>query len=130
MTEPTAESGDGESQTVDQRLDIEPLDASIDSIQPGGGFCMRVELAWGGFRRWTLRSFRRGYVKRMAALRQGEESACPHPVLDPRDVKFYRNQGGYHWSLEDDPFTWRDRLPFARTGLAELILMQTCSWVI
>ena len=86
MTEPMAESGDGESQAVDQRLDIEPLDASIDSIQPGGGFCMRVELAWGGFRRWTLRSFRRGYVKRMAALRQGEESACPHPVLDPRVI--------------------------------------------
>jgi phosphatidylserine decarboxylase len=84
---------------------------------------MRVELAWGVVRRWYLRRFRRGYVARMASLRQGDKSACPHPVLDPRDVKFYRNQGGYYWREEDDPFRWRERLPVARVGLAELILM-------
>jgi phosphatidylserine decarboxylase len=123
MAESTVESGKCEPRAVDRRVDVEPLDASIDSIQPGGGFCMRVELAWGALRRGCLRLFRRGYIERMADVRQGEDSGCPHPVLDPRDVKFYRNQGGYHWRREDDPFTWRDRLPFARVGLAELILM-------
>jgi phosphatidylserine decarboxylase len=44
-------------------------------------------------------------------------------VLDPRDVKFYRNQGGYHWDPADDPFAWRDRLPVVRAGLAELLLL-------
>jgi phosphatidylserine decarboxylase len=106
---------------------VEPLDSAIDSIQPGGGFCMRVELVWGGLRRWYLQHFRRRYVQRMVQVRRGERAACPHPVLDPRDVKFYRNQGGYYWEPQDDPFTWRDRLPVARVGLAELILMSgTC----
>jgi phosphatidylserine decarboxylase len=44
-------------------------------------------------------------------------------VLDPRDVKFFRNQNGYWWDVADDPFAWRDRLPFARVGLAELWLI-------
>ncbi len=123
MTEPTVESADCSPQAVHQRLAPESLDTAIESIQPGGGFCMRVELAWGGIRRWYLRLLRRGYVERMAAVRLGDKSVCPHAVLDPRDVKFYRNQGGYYWRPEDDPFTWRDRLPFARVGLAELILM-------
>ena len=59
----------------------------------------------------------------MLAKREGSTNACPHEVLDPRDVKFYRNQGGYYWSSENDPFCWRDRLPFARAGLAELIIL-------
>jgi phosphatidylserine decarboxylase len=44
-------------------------------------------------------------------------------VLDPRDLKFYQNQGGYYWEPKDDPFVWRDRLPFARAGLAELMVI-------
>ena len=59
----------------------------------------------------------------MLETRQGEANACPHEVLDPRDVKFFRNQGGYYWAAADDPFDWRNRLPFARVGLAELILL-------
>ncbi|NLF70118.1 MAG: phosphatidylserine decarboxylase family protein [Candidatus Anammoximicrobium sp.] len=99
------------------------MDSSIRSIQPGGGVCMRIELGWGYVRRWWLRRFRRSYVRRMETLRQGDENRCPHPVLDPRDVKFYRNQGGYRWDVADDPFAWRDRLPWARVGLAELVLL-------
>ena len=83
---------------------------------------MQIELAWGRWRRWYLKRFRRGYVRRMEALRQGEPEGCPHEVLDPRDLKFCRNRAGYWWSEEDDPFRWRDRLPFARAGLAELVL--------
>lgn len=105
------------------RLASEPLDPAIRSIQPGGGTCMRIELAWGRLRRAYLRLFRRGYLRRMEALRRGQENRCPHPVLDPRDVKFFRNQGGYSWASEDDPFAWRDRLPVARVGLAELLLL-------
>lgn len=90
--------------------------------QPGGGVIVHLELAWGHVRRWWLKAFRRGYVERMRRLRKGSENRCPHEVLDPRDLKFFRNQGGYWWDLADDPFAWRDKLPFARTGLAELFV--------
>jgi phosphatidylserine decarboxylase len=83
---------------------------------------MRLELAWGRIRRAYLKAFRRGYVDRMRTLRRGDYNPCPHEVLDPRDLKFYRNQGGYWWDRAHDPFVWRDRLPFARDGLAELVL--------
>lgn len=100
----------------------EPLDPQITSIQPGGGDVMEVELAWGRFRRWYLKTFRRGYVEEMARLRRGTGNTAPHEVLDPRDVKFYRNLGGYSWAAKDDPFAWRDKIPFARPGLAELLV--------
>lgn len=98
----------------------EPLPANIPSIQPGGGVCYRIELAWGSFRRWYLKLFRPGYVKRMSDLRKGSPAGCPHEVLDPRDLKYFRNQCHCHWPAEYDQFAWRDRLPFARWGLAEL----------
>lgn len=102
---------------------LPPEPQYLTSIQPGGGCCMRLELAWGRLRRSYLKIFRPGYVSRMRDLRQGEGNGCPHEVLDPRDVKFFRNQGGYYWKPADDPFKWRDRLPFARAGLAELLLL-------
>jgi phosphatidylserine decarboxylase len=102
---------------------LEPLDPQMTSIQPGGGWCMRLELAWGRVRRLWLRTFRRGYVARMREKRRGTPVGVPHDVLDPRDVKFYRNQGDFGWAPADDPFRWRDRLPFARAGLAELLLI-------
>lgn len=104
-----------------ERLPLEALDPQLTSIQPGGGFCMNVELAWGRWRRWWLKTFRRGYVERMAAGRKGDFSRLPHEVLDPRDLKYYRNL--CDGCFDHDPFTWRDRLPFARAGLAELLLM-------
>lgn len=102
-------------------LPPEAMDPQITSIQPGGGIVMRMELAWGAVRRAYLRTFWRGYLRRMESLRLGEGNPCPHPVLDPRDLKFHCNQPGWHWRPEDDPFRWRDRLPFARVGLAELL---------
>lgn len=101
---------------------VEPMDPQITSIQPGGGVVMQIELAWGVLRRAYLKMFRKGYIKRMAQLRQGDYNPAPHEVLDPRDLKFHRNLGGWHWKPEHDPFTWRDRLPFARSGLAELLV--------
>lgn len=92
------------------------------SVQPGGGFCMSVELAWGRLRRAYLRRFRPDYVRRMAEKRQGQCPNCPHDVIDPRDLKFFRNVCGYWFRPEDDPFRWRDHLGFARYGLAELTL--------
>jgi phosphatidylserine decarboxylase len=109
------------------RRPVEPLDRRISTIQPGGGWCMRVEVAWGYIRRWLLKALRPGYVRRMQALRRGDRNVCPHEVLDPRDVKFYRNQDGYWWAEQDDPFAWRDHLPLVRVGLAEVILLAgTC----
>ncbi len=104
------------------------MDPRMRSIQPGGGAIMRLELAWGHVRRWCLWTLRRGYVERMRRLRKGTENRCPHAVLDPRDVKFYRNQAGYHWDAKDDPFAWRDRLPFARVGLAELFVFSVMTF--
>jgi len=101
---------------------VEPMDPRLTDIQPGGGVVIRLEQAWGRWRRWYLKTFRRRYVERMAALRRGDENRCPHEVLDPRDLKFHQNQGGWYWTAEDDPFTWRDRIPFAREGLAELLV--------
>lgn len=109
---------------------IEPLPAEITSIQPGGGVCMKLELAWGACRRWYLKRFRPRFVARMLAKRQGHAGPCPHEVLDPRDVKFFRNQGGYFWSADDDPFEWRNRLPFARAGLAELVILGGLSFLL
>lgn len=102
---------------------VEALDPTITSIQPGGGLCMRLELAWGHIRRAMLKWFFPAYLRRMAARRLGESNSCPFEVLDPRDVKFYRNQGGYSWRPEDDPFAWRERLPVARVGLCELLVI-------
>ncbi len=97
-----------------------PLPENIPSVQPGGGWVYRLELAWGRLRRWYLRHFRPGYVKRMAQLRQGSCQGAPHEVLDPRDLKYICNRCDCHWPPEHDPFRWRERLPFARWGLAEL----------
>ncbi|MCA9062644.1 MAG: phosphatidylserine decarboxylase family protein [Planctomycetaceae bacterium] len=99
------------------------MDPQLQDIQPGSGVIIHLEKAWGRVRRVWLKTFRRGYVKRMEACRKGDFNPCPHEVLDPRDLKFYRNQGGYYWDPADDPFTWRDRLGFARVGLAELFVM-------
>jgi phosphatidylserine decarboxylase len=123
MTQQTTEPVGARERPVPGRLAIEPMDPAIRSIQPGGGVCMGIELGWGRLRRGYLRLFRRGYLRRMEALRRGTENRCPHAVLDPRDVKFFRNQGGYSWDRADDPFAWRDRLPVARVGLAELCLL-------
>jgi phosphatidylserine decarboxylase len=108
----------------------EPLDPQLTSIQPGGGVVMSLELAWGHVRRAWLKTFRRGYVARMAALRKGHDAAYPHEILDPRDLKFYRNRDGYYWDDADDPFRWRDRLPFARVGLAELWMLSGAFFLI
>src|SRR5262245_48359132 len=93
-----------------------PASAPITSPQPGGGFCMGLELAWGRLRRAWLRRVRPGYVRRMAEKRQGSCPDCPHDVIDPRDLKFHRNVCGYWFREEDDPFRWRGRLPVARAG--------------
>src|SRR5271170_7697686 len=92
------------------------------SVQPGGGLCMQIELAWGCWRRWRLRKFRPGYVRSMSAVRQGECPNCPHDIIDPRDLKFCRNVCGFWFRPADDRFQWRGRLGFARAGLADLLL--------
>ncbi len=105
------------------RAEVEKLDPHLSTVQPGGGVCMRIEIAWGYVRRFLLKLLRPGYVERMRQLRRGSTNCCPWEVLDPRDLKFHRNQPGYWWAAEDDPFTWRNHLPFVRAGLAELFLL-------
>lgn len=99
------------------------MDPQVTTIQPGGGVVMSIELAWGRLRRWYLRRFRPGYVKKMQATRQGERRGLPFDPVDPRDIKYYRNQDSFWWAEADDPFLWRDGLPFVRVGLAELVLL-------
>ncbi|MEX2170949.1 MAG: phosphatidylserine decarboxylase [Pirellulales bacterium] len=99
------------------------LPDNIRSVQPGGGVCYRLELAWGRWRRWYLKHFRPSYVARMELLRRGDVTGAPHEVLDPRDLKYCANQCTAHWLPDDEPFRWREKLPFARWGLAELQIM-------
>jgi phosphatidylserine decarboxylase len=96
-------------------------EAPITSVQPGGGTIVALERGWGKLRRALLRRFRPGYVRRMAELRQGHCPGCTHDVVDPRDLKLYRNVCGYWFRPEDDRFAWRGRLGLARPGLAELL---------
>lgn len=109
-------------------LPLEPMDPQLTWIQPGGGVICHLEMAWGYVRRAWLKTFRRGYIKRIEATRRGDFNGCPHEVLDPRDVKFFRNQGGYYWDAADDPFRWRDKIPFARTGLCELLVFSVITF--
>ena len=105
------------------RADAQPLPENIRSVQPGGGVCYRVELAWGRMRRWWLRTFRPGYVQewpscgRASAGRaaRNHRSAgsevlpqCLRLLAGPRPT--IRSAGG-------------DRLPVAPWGAAELVLM-------
>ncbi len=99
------------------------MDPLLTTIQPGGGVVMSIELAWGAMRRRLLRSLRPGYVEQMRMLRQGIRGSLPFDPVDPRDLKYYRNQETYWWPDSDDAFRWRESLPFARVGLAELILI-------
>jgi phosphatidylserine decarboxylase len=110
-------------ETMSARVEPQPLPENLTSVQPGGGRCYRIELAWGRFRRAWLKRFRPAYVRRMAALRRGDPTGAPHEILDPRDLKYCRNLCSCSWDPADDPFRWRQRLPFARWGLAELQLM-------
>ena len=104
-------------------LPASPLPVNLHSVQPGGGVCYQVELAWGRLRRWYLKAFRGAYVRRMAERRRGSCAGAPYEILDPRDLKFCRNLVECDWAEADDPFRWRGRLGFARWGLAELQLM-------
>jgi phosphatidylserine decarboxylase len=93
-----------------------------ESVQPGGGWCMQLELAWGRLRRSYLRRFRPGYVRTMQEKRQGSSPNHESDVIDPRDLKYIRNVCGFSFRPEDDHFQWRSRLGFARYGLAELVV--------
>lgn len=99
------------------------MDPQLTTIQPGGGVVMSLELVWGRLRRGWLRRVRPGYVARMRNRRLGQRGSLPFEPVDSRDMKYYRNQDSYWWADADDPFLWRDSLPFVRVGLAELIIL-------
>lgn len=105
-----------------QRVGPGVLPANLTSVQPGGGTIMRLELLWGQVRRWYLRKFRSRYVARMQGLRKGECPDCPHNILDPRDLKYFRNVCGFSFPPQADRFSWRGRLGVARVGLAEIVV--------
>ncbi len=105
------------------RAEPQPLPENVRSVQPGGGVCYQVELAWGRWRRWWLTHFRPGYVERMAELRRGDCQGGLHEVIDPRDLKYCRNVCGCSWAEADNPFRWRRSIPLAPWGAAELFLM-------
>jgi phosphatidylserine decarboxylase len=96
-------------------------EAPITSVQPGGGLIVALERGWGKVRRSLLRRFFPGYVRRLADLRQGVCPGCTHDIVDPRDLKLFRNVCGYWFRPQDDSFAWRGKLRLARFGLAELL---------
>lgn len=95
----------------------------ITSVQPGGGWTVRLELAWGRLRRRCLRRFRPDYVQAMAARRQGNCPNCPHDIIDSRDLKHFRNVCGFWFREEDDRYRWRDRVGLARAGFVEIVVI-------
>ncbi len=109
--------------STQNRASVQALPEDFHSVQPGGGVCYRIEVAWGVWRRWYLKRFRGEYVRSMAQRRRGSCDGAPHEILDPRDLKYCRNRCGCDWDEADDQFRWRDRLPLARWGLAELQIM-------
>jgi phosphatidylserine decarboxylase len=102
--------------------ETEPRGVAITSIQPGGGFYFRIEAGWGRLRRAWLRLARAGYVR--------ECPGCAHDIIDMRDLKLWANVCGYSFAAEDDAFKWRDRIPFARAGLAEVVTVSLFSAVV
>ncbi|MBI1829962.1 MAG: phosphatidylserine decarboxylase [Planctomycetes bacterium] len=92
------------------------------SVQPGGGTCMAIELAWAAFRKFWLRLLFPGYVQAMQAKRRGDCPNCPHDIIDSRDLKYTRNVCGYFFAPEDDAYAYRNHLGFARHGFAEMLL--------
>jgi phosphatidylserine decarboxylase len=66
----------------------------------------------------------------MTEKRQGNCPGCPHEIVDSRDLKYCRNVCGYWFHPEDDPFARRNRLGFARAGLAELCIATIVLWLI
>ncbi|MFG0266967.1 MAG: phosphatidylserine decarboxylase family protein [Rhodopirellula sp. JB055] len=111
-------------------VEIPAMDPALKSIQPGGGWVMSGELAWGRFRRAWLRTVRPKYVAMMRDRRQGHRGELPFDPVDSRDMKYYRNQDSFWWADADDPFLWRESLPFVRVGLAELIVMTSASVIL
>jgi phosphatidylserine decarboxylase len=104
------------------RLEAKQLPANVRSTQPGGGWALRLELAWGRLRRRWLRQARPGYVARMLKARRGQCPGCTHDVIDDRDLKFFRNVCGHHFAPGDVPRSWLARLPIAPAGRCEALL--------
>src|SRR3954452_5413917 len=104
------------TQTTATRLNPKPLPANVRSTQPGGGWALRLELAWGRLRRRWLRLARPRYVERMREARRGECPGCTHDVIDDRDLKFFRNVCGFHFDPADVPRRWIDLVPIAPAG--------------
>ena len=95
--------------------------APIHFIQPGGGFCFSLEIAWGKFRRAILNSFFPAYTGRMRALRLGSCPDCNHNIIDSRDLKLFSNVCGFYFDPDSDPYAGRNRIWFARPGIMELL---------
>src|SRR5262245_3786212 len=104
------------------RLAPKALPANVRCAQPGGGWAVWLELAWGRLRRRWLRLARPGHVARMRAARRGDCPGCPHDVIDDRDLKFFRNVCGYHFAPAGAPPRWLDCLPLARMGRCEVLV--------
>lgn len=100
----------------------EPMPDNIRSIQPGGGGVQVLELAWGRIRRACLKLLFPGYVCSMKSRLRGNPETCPVEIIDSRDLKYFGNVCDCTFDPPDDRFGWRDSLPFARWGLAELVL--------
>jgi len=106
------------------------MDPQLTTIQPGGGIIINLEMLWGNWRRFWLKTFRRGYVQKMQNTRKGDFNPCPHEVLDPRDLKYYENQGGYYWDAKDDPFHYRSHLPLPVKDWPSCWFFRHCSSVV
>ena len=111
------------SAPINQRQSAPDLgQAPAIPIQPGGGWAVRLEHLWGRVRRKYLRLMCPGHVARSLAARRGECPGCPHDIIDSRDLKLCANVCGYWFPAATDRFAWRDAVPVARAGWAEVVV--------
>jgi len=110
--------------------EAEKMPSNIRSIQPGGGTGMSLELLWGKFRRWRLRTFCPEYVAASKSRLKGDPSSCPDEVIDSRDLKYFRNVANCWFDPADDIYAWRKSIPMATDGFFELVLFAAPCFII
>ena len=82
-----------DTELIHRRTPAEPLPDNLRSVQPGGGVCYQIELAWGRWRRWYLKRFaaalRRADGRAAAGRRRrgpARDSRLPRPEILPQSM--------------------------------------------
>jgi phosphatidylserine decarboxylase len=95
--------------------------ADVRSVQPGGGPCVALRMAWGRLRRAWLRRCRPGYVAASLARRETTCPDCSHDVVDGHDLVWVQNVCASRWPPATAVPPFADRFGLVRLGRPELV---------